>query len=222
MQVLKDKFGASPLLARVGPFAIFLGLTFLQGQLGEASRYWVYLGKTLAGLWLIWLTRPFVAEMKWAFNWQAVAVGVAVFAVWVGLNDFYPKFGQPGVPWNPNAQFGAGTALAWMFVGVRVLGSALVVPPLEEVFYRSFVYRYLAKADFQSVPLGAFAWVPFLVTSAVFGFAHYEWLAGILCGLAYQGLVCWKKRLGDAMTAHAITNFLLGVWVVGRGAWGFW
>ncbi len=222
MQALKDKFAASPWLARVVPFAIFLGLTFLQGQLGEAARYWVYLGKTLAGLWLIWLTRPFVAEMKWAFSWAAVAVGVAVFAVWVGLNDFYPKLGQPGVPWNPNAQFGAGTALAWLFITVRVLGSALVVPPLEEVFYRSFVYRYLAKGDFQSVPLGAFAWVPFLVTSAVFGFAHYEWLAGILCGLAYQGLVCWKKRLGDAMTAHAITNFLLGVWVVWKGAWGFW
>ena len=53
-------------------------------------------------------------------------------------------------------------------------------------------------------------------------FAHREWLAGILCGFAYQGLVCWKKRLGDAMTAHAITNFLLALWVVGRGAWKFW
>jgi CAAX prenyl protease-like protein len=222
MQALKDKFAASPWLVRVVPFAVFLGLTCLQGQLGEASRYWIYLGKTLAGLWLIWLTRPFVAEMKWAFSWAAVAVGVAVFAVWVGLNDFYPKLGRPGAPWNPNTQFGAGTALACLFIAVRVLGSALVVPPLEEVFYRSFIYRYLAKADFQSVPLGTFAWVPFLVTSAVFGFAHYEWLAGILCGLAYQGLVCWKKRLGDAMTAHAITNFLLGVWVVWKGAWGFW
>jgi membrane protease YdiL (CAAX protease family) len=56
----------------------------------------------------------------------------------------------------------------------------------------------------------------------MFGFGHHEWLAGILCGFAYQGLVCWKKRLGDAMTAHAITNFLLGVYVVWKGAWNFW
>jgi CAAX prenyl protease-like protein len=70
--------------------------------------------------------------------------------------------------------------------------------------------------------LGQFGWTPFLATAAIFGFAHHEWLAGILCGFAYQGLVCWKKRLGDAMTAHAITNFLLGVWVVWRGAWHFW
>jgi hypothetical protein len=31
-----------------------------------------------------------------------------------------------------------------------------------------------------------------------------------------------KNQLGDAMTAHAITNFLLGIWVVTRGAWQFW
>ncbi len=222
MQALKNKFAASPLLARVLPFAIFLGLTFLQGQFGEASRYWVYLGKTLVGFWLLWRSRPFVAEMKWAFSWEAVVVGVAVCVMWVGLDGLYPKFGQPGAAWNPQTQFGAGSALAWLFTGARVLGSALVVPPLEEVFYRSFVYRYLTKADFLKVPLGTFAWGPLVVTSVVFGFEHYQWLAGILCGFAYQGLVCWKKRLGDAMTAHAITNFLLGVWVVGKGAWGFW
>jgi CAAX prenyl protease-like protein len=61
-----------------------------------------------------------------------------------------------------------------------------------------------------------------LVTAAVFGLSHYQWLAGILCGMAYQGLVLRKNRLGDAMTAHAITNFLLSIWVVWRGAWQFW
>jgi CAAX prenyl protease-like protein len=124
--------------------------------------------------------------------------------------------------WNPHHQFGAGSALAWLIISVRILGSTLVVPPLEEVFYRSFLYRWIAKPDFQSVPLGAFHWTPFLVTSAIFGLSHFEWLPGILCGFAYQGLVCWKKRLGDAMTAHAITNLLLGAWVVWKGAWHFW
>lgn len=61
-----------------------------------------------------------------------------------------------------------------------------------------------------------------MVTSLLFGLVHYEWLAGILCGLAYQWLVISKNRLGDAMTAHAITNFILGIYIVWRGAWGFW
>jgi CAAX prenyl protease-like protein len=92
---------------------------------------------------------------------------------------------------------------------------------LEEVFFRSFLYRYIIKVDFQSVPLGTFNWLAFLATSLIFGFEHNQWLAGILCGFAYQGLVCRKKRLGDAITAHAITNFLLALWIVWKGAWQF-
>ena len=63
----------------------------------------------------------------------------------------------------------------------------------------------------------------FVVTSAIFGLMHPDrWLAGILCGLAYQWLVIRKNRLGDAMTAHALTNLLLGLWVIWKGAWSFW
>jgi len=222
MTRLRQRFSDSPAFVRVAPFAVFLVLTFCQGQFGEAPRYWLYLAKTLVGAWLIWEMRPFVSEMRWAFSWEAVVVGVAVFVAWVGLNDFHPKLGKAGAVWNPHAQFGDGAGVAWFFVVVRIVGSSLVVPPLEEVIYRSFLYRYVAKADFQSVPLGQFAWLPFLVTAGVFGFAHYEWLAGILCGFAYQGLVIRKQRLGDAMTAHAITNLLLGLWVVWKGAWQFW
>jgi CAAX prenyl protease-like protein len=179
--------------------------------------------------------RPFVAEMRWAVSWEAIVVGLGVFAIWVGIsgewttqNSLWAKLGvshPPSTPpksWNPHGQFGAGSALAWLMIVTRIIGSTLVVPPLEEVFYRSFLYRYIAKPDFLSVPLNRFAWTPFLATAAVFGFSHNEWLAGILCGAAYQWLVLHKDRLGDAMTAHAITNFLLGLWVVWRGEWHFW
>jgi len=220
--LLRKQFANSPTVARVAPFVIFLLLTFGQGQLGETSRYWFYLAKTLVGAWLIWEMRPFVTEMRWAISWEAVVVGVAVCAIWVGLDELYPKLGKVSTVWNPHAQFGEGSALAWLFVAVRLIGSSLVVPPIEEVIYRSFLYRYLAQPNFQSVPLGQFAWLPFLVTAGVFGLAHHEWLAGILCGMAYQWLVIRRQRLGDAMTAHAITNFLLGSWVVGKGAWKFW
>jgi CAAX prenyl protease-like protein len=209
-------------MARVAPFAIFLALTFCQGLFGEASRYWFYLAKTVVGAWLIIATWPVVAEMRWALSWQALAAGVAVFALWVGIDNFYPKLTKASPAWNPCAQFGQGAPLAWLFIVARIAGSTLVVPPLEEVFYRSFIYRFIARPQFQEVPLGTFSWTPFLVTSAIFGFSHYEWVAGILCGFVYQGLVCWKKRLGDAMTAHAITNLMLGVWVVWKGAWHFW
>lgn len=243
---LRPRLAASPLWARVAPFLIFVALTLCQGRLGEASRYWFYFAKTFVGAWLIWEIWPLVAEMRWKLSWEAAAVGVAVLVIWVGLDGLYPtvneliqrylcprlkalgleswcpKDAQPEPPWNPHTQFGLNSGLAWLMIVVRLLGSSLVVPPLEEVFYRSFLYRYIARPDFESVSLGAFRWTPFLVTALVFGFAHREWLAGILCGFAYQGLVIWKQRLGDAITAHAVTNFLLGLWVVWKPAWNFW
>ena len=224
-----------PAIARVAPFVVFLVLTSCQGYFGEEGRYWFYLAKSVVGAWMLWMVRSVVQEMRWKVSWEAVVTGVVVFVVWVGLDPIVPtqqeiwvKLGlsrSPAIPtpvWNPFVQFGSLTALGWFFVTVRVLGSSLVVPPLEEVFYRSFLYRWIARPDFASVPLGQFAWKPFLFTALIFGFAHNEWLAGILCAATYQGLVCRRKRLGDAITAHAITNFLLGVWVVCRGAWHFW
>ena len=219
---LTKKLRESPLLARAAPFVLFLCITALQGQLGEASRYWLYLAKTIVGIGLVWMMYPLVTEMRWAFSWEAVVVGVGVCVMWVGIDGFYPKLGKGGGPWNPHAQFGQDSTLAWVFIVGRILGSTIIVPPLEEVFYRSFLYRYFIKPEFQLVSLGTFQGLAFVMTAVIFGFSHYEWLAGILCGFAYQGLVLWKKRLGDAMTAHAITNFLLGLWIVWKGAWHFW
>jgi CAAX prenyl protease-like protein len=222
MQYLRKQFQASPIYVRVVPFVIFLALTFCQKGLGVQGPYWMYLVKTAVGAWLIWEMRSYVAEMRWAISWEAVVVGVGVCVMWIGISDWYPKFSKPDTTWNPHTLYGQGSTMAWMFVAVHLLGSTFVVPPLEEVFYRSFLYRYLVKTDFLAMPLSRFHLLSFVVTSAAFAAEHYEWLSGILCGLAFQWLVIRKNRIGDAMTAHAITNFLLGVWVIWKGAWQFW
>jgi uncharacterized protein len=209
---------------------LFLVLTFGQDFFGGSARYWLYLAKTVLGAWMIWEVRALIPEMRWQLSWEAVAVGTLVFVIWVGLDSLLNAFGlsYPKLtigktePWNPHTHFGAGSMLAWLFILVRIAGSALVVPPLEEVFFRSWLYRYIAKPEFETVPLGRFLWLPFLVSSAVFAVEHREWLAGILAGILYAGLVCWKKRLGDAIVAHAVTNLLLGLWVVARNQWQYW
>jgi uncharacterized protein len=223
MNLLRRRFESSPEYARVAPFVIFVALTALQGQLGEDSRYWLYLLKTLVGAWLIWEMRPFVEEMRWNISWEAIVVGAGVFWIWVGLDGLYPRLSEADAVWNPGKRFGESSALAWLYVVVRIAGSTVVVPPLEEVFYRSFLYRMFVKTDFRAMPFRQFHGLSFVVTSAIFGLMHPDrWLAGILCGMGYQWLVIRKNRLGDAMTAHAITNLLLGLWVVWKGAWSFW
>lgn len=238
MRLLQKTFAGSPAVARVAPFVIFVLLTALQGKLGAGSAYWIYLAKSLVGLWLIFEMRPFVAEMRWAFSWEAIVVGVGIFALWIGISGEWTtqsslwsklglshaveKLNPTNSIWDPQVQFGGFTVVAWFLMAVHILGMTFVVPPLEEVFYRSFIYRYIANQNFLSVPLNKFLPFPFFATAIVFGFSHNEWLAGILCGAAYQWLVLRKNRLGDAMTAHAITNFLLGAWIVWKHAWNFW
>ena len=240
-----SQFRTSPSLVRAVPFAIFLALTFCQNEFSEADRYWFYAAKMVLGAWLIWLVRPSVAEMRWNFSWEALVVGAGVFVVWVGLDGYYPALDQlnqnyfcplfrkigleswcsesvPLTGWNPHLQFGQDSVLAWTFVVVRIAGSSLVVPPLEEVFFRSFLYRFLVRNDFLNMPLAQFRLKPFLICAVLFGFEHREWLAGILCAFGYHGLVFRKKRLGDAIAAHGLTNLLLGLYVVSRGQWRFW
>ena len=225
MNFLAAQLRSSPERARVLPYVIIVVLTFMQDSYGGSSRYWIYLAKMLVGAWCIWEVRNVATEVRWTFSWEAVVAGILVFAVWVGLDPYYPKFEflvKASLPWNPFKEFGQNSGIAWLFVGVRIFGSALIVPPIEEAFYRSFLYRYFVRTQFTALPMSHLHWLSLTVTSLIFGFSHYQWLAGILCGLAYQFLVIRKNRLGDAMTAHAITNFLLGLWVVWKGAWQFW
>jgi CAAX prenyl protease-like protein len=226
MRLLRQELEKSAIHARIIPYILILGLTFVQDAQAGPARYWLYFAKMLVGLWCIWEMRSLVPEMRWAFSWEAVVVGVLVWAIWVFLDPYYPKLGifSPGDSWNPFKQFGDNSAMGWFFVAVRTFGSALIVPPIEEAFYRSFLYRYFVKTDFTKMPFNQLHWLSLVVTSLIFGLNHYQWLAGVLCGFLYQGLVIRKNRLGDAMTAHGITNFLLGVWIVWKGgdAWHFW
>ncbi len=228
IDTFRQEMRASPEYARFTPLLVFVIITFAGGTMGGDWMFWLYALKVAVGAWLIWEMRPVVEEMRWAFSWEAAVVGVVIFVVWVGLDPFVPrntlffKDTEESI-WNPFARFGDASMVAWVLIVIRIFGMTIIVPPLEEVFYRSFLYRYIIRYDFRGVALGHFDGIAFALVALLFGVMHFQWLAGIICGMAYQWLVIRKGRLGDAMTAHAITNCLLGVYVVWKGgeAWKF-
>src|ERR1051325_11703270 len=83
----------SPALVRVVPFALFLTLTFLQDQFGEAARYWIYVAKTLVSAAVLLSIFRHIREMKWCLSWEAVLTGIAVFVLWVGLDTLVARIG---------------------------------------------------------------------------------------------------------------------------------
>jgi len=56
----------------------------------------------------------------------------------------------------------------------------------------------------------------------LFGLSHHEWLAGVICGVAFNLLLYWRKDLFQCIVAHAAANLALAVWVLTREAWHFW
>jgi CAAX prenyl protease-like protein len=103
-----------------------------------------------------------------------------------------------------------------------LIGATLIIPVVEELFWRSFALRFLIKPDFKSVTLGQFTWFSFLVVSIAFGFEHHRWLPGIVAGMVYAGVLYRSRNLFSPIQAHATTNFLLGIYVIATKQWHFW
>ncbi len=231
---------AIPEVPRALPFALFLIIGSFQSKGFAGSEYWLYAAKTLLIGAMLWVIRGYLPEMRWSFKVEAVVVGLVIAGLWIGLDGRIPSLGdlwdlgrkwitgkapeptKPEIPWNPVEFFSGAPILGWGFVGIRVLGRSLVVPPLEEVFYRSFIYRYMVQSKFDALPIGVWNPTAFIVTSLLFGFSHPgQWLPAVLCGAAYQALVIRNRRIGDAMLAHATTNLVISVYAIVTRQWQF-
>lgn len=152
-----------------------------------------------------------------------VLAGLAVGVLWVVPESFafyrrYLIFGG-GAATGPSPYDPA--VCGWPLTLARLAGSAFVIAAAEELFFRDFLYRRLQSRDWMSVDRRTFDVDAFLWTTALFALEHDRWLAGAAAGALY-GLVSIRCGLGAAVTAHVVTNLALGLYVIGRGEWGFW
>jgi CAAX prenyl protease-like protein len=215
---------------RIAPFAAFMALLALRGLLarvpaGAFDARWVYGASVLlvGGLLVGWRreygelsrqTLPTAAEAA-----LAVAVGLAVFVLWISLDAPWMTLEPTAAPFRP---VDAQGRLDWPLIAVRWLGATLLVPVMEELFWRSFLMRWLQGVPFSGVDPRRVGPRAVLLSTFVFTLAHTLWLAAALAGLAYAWLYRRTGKLWLAVIAHAVTNGVLGVWVVATGRWAFW
>jgi membrane protease YdiL (CAAX protease family) len=111
---------------------------------------------------------------------------------------------------------------AWALFGIRLAGIALVVPVMEELFWRGFLMRWLIKEDFTSVPLGTYQPLSFWITTVCFAAVHGpEWPLGVVAGVLYGVWFVRTKSLGNIMLAHGVTNLLLALYCLTTNDWHF-
>lgn len=162
----------------------------------------------------------------------AVVVGFVGIAAWIGLCQLgieeqlaphLPAWLRPTerVGFDPFTRIESPLA-RWLFIGVRLLGLALLVPLVEEVFWRGFLMRWLVHPDWQQVPIGAMTPTAFWLVTLLFTLAHPEWVAAAAYGALLNLYLLWKRDLWGCVVAHAISNLLLGIYVLTTGSWRLW
>jgi CAAX prenyl protease-like protein len=150
----------------------------------------------------------------------AVAVGAAVFGLWIHLDAPWMTLSVEATPAFVGR--GADGQLEWPLIAVRTLGAALLVPVMEELFWRSFLMRWVQSPVFEGVQPAAVGLRAIVVSTFLFVLAHTLWLAAIVAGLAYALLYIRSGKLWLPVIAHAVTNGALAAWVVMTGNWQFW
>lgn len=158
----------------------------------------------------------------------SVLLGVAVCALWVAPDMLVP--GWRGHWLFQNSLTGtlknsiAPAELADPLVLVlRFSRAALLVPILEELFWRGWLPRWIVNNDWEKVPLGTYTRAAFLITAVLFAMEHGPyWEVGLLCGLIYNWWMQKTRSLGDLILVHAVTNAALSTFVLVTKRWEYW
>jgi hypothetical protein len=215
---------------RVWPFVLFMALLALRGAAPADGSWgfdprWLYAVQALAvaALLLWWwreygeLSRQLVPSTAEAV--LAVAAGVAVFVLWIALDAPWMTIGEPSAAF---VALGADGRADPVLVALRLFGAAIVVPVMEELFWRSFLMRWIQAPVFEGVDPRAVGLRAVVGSTFVFTLAHTLWLAAVVAGLVYAWLYIRTGKLWVPVIAHAVTNGVLGAWVVATGNWQFW
>jgi CAAX prenyl protease-like protein len=209
------------MLPYVVPFAIFIGLGIIGSQF-ENGVYIIYPIKTVAVAISLFVYRKTYTELFQKIPIKSVLIallfGIVVFVIWILPEGLYPTLGES--QFNPFIFENR----SWIIFQIifRLIGAVLVVPIFEELFWRSFLIRWIIDQDFKNVSIGKFTWLSFGIVVLFFGLEHHRWLVGMAAGVLFNGLLYKEKNLWSCIIAHAVTNLALGVYVLITHNWSFW
>lgn len=211
----------------VAPFALFILLLAVARPLAVLG-VWQHPLWVAALVAVLWTCSREVVSFRIARPASTVLIGVGVFVVWIAPDAFLPGYRSHWL--FQNAIFGklessidAGLLRDPVVLVFRSVRAILLVPIIEELFWRAWLMRWLIRADFERVPLGAYSAQSFWVVAALFASEHGPyWDVGLLAGVAYNWWMVRTRSLGDVILAHAVTNACLCGWVILGGRWEYW
>ena len=195
--------------------------------------YTVKIALTIAAILYV---LPGYRQFPFRISPLAIVVGIVGVVLWIwicGLHLEQKLLAPLGLDWlvsmgdrpafNPLKALNGTPAWAYIFLGIRFLGLALVVPIIEEFFLRGFLMRFVQDDQWWQVPFGKVTPLAVVVGTSVPMLMH---LGEFAAAFVWFSLVTWlmvrTKNIWDCVAAHAVTNLLLGIYVVTQHQWYLW
>jgi len=214
------------------PFVLYLVLTSCAGSLPGGYPVGYAVAVVVTGVATFALLRNQQILRPHRHIMAAVVVGLVGIVCWIVLCSLrleetitagFPSWMRP----KPRAGFDPFTEFSHYgvtmgFIVVRLFGLAVITPIAEELFWRGFLLRWIISPNWEDVPLGKFSLPSFAVVTLLFTSAHPEWFAAICYCALLNLFMYWKKDLWSCVAAHAVSNLVLGVYVLATQTWSLW
>jgi uncharacterized protein len=216
-----------PYLPYTLPFVVFFVFLVLHDYLAFLGE-WEYPLRSVILALVLWVFSRHVIDLRVRSVLLSVLVGVAVFLIWVAPDVLFPGYRshwlfQNSVMGEVKSSLPAEMRSNWLVLISRAARAVLIVPIVEELFWRAWLMRWLINPDFRKVPLGTYSLSAMVLTAVMFASEHGPfWDVGLIAGFIYNWLMVRTKSLGDCILAHAITNGVLSGYVIASDKWQYW
>ncbi len=184
-------------------FSVFSGIEYI---VNDELKSIIYTFKIFSILLLfLVLFKNYLNEIEGNFDIVSILPGILVLIIWLVKESFYHSTGYKSSVLSESFMI---TSLYMNFIG-----PVIAIPLLEEVFFRSFLMRFLVNSDFLSVKLGTYTNFSFFLSALVFALVHDrgEWIVAFIAGIIYGAYLVKTKNLKGCILAHSITN--LGLFI---------
>ena len=216
-----------PYLPYVVPFGVFLALLGIAPYVLFLGR-WEFPLRIAILIAVLWLFSRGAISLRVSNAAGSVVLGLAVFAIWIGPDLLIPGYREHWLFQNSltgklHNSISQELLTDRMVLSLRFFRAAVLVPIIEELFWRAWLMRWIISPDFQTVKLGAYSTKAMWITALLFASEHGPyWEVGLIAGLLYNWWMVRTKSLGDCILAHAVTNAALSVYVLQTGKWEYW
>lgn len=225
MENLSDRH---PWVPYVVPFVVFMAMLVIGPALPVSPRVEAVVRVAVLALVIALVARP-VLTFRLTEPVGTLGVGILVFVLWILPDLLIPGYRDSILFQNRLTGMVASSMpvearIDPLVISLRFARAALIVPIVEELFWRGWLPRWLERMDgFWTVPLGEFSRYTFWATAILFALEHGPfWDVGLVAGLIYNWWMRRTKSLGDLIWCHGVTNACLSIWVVGMGDWRYW